>query len=321
MRADRLLAILLLLQRRGRITARELAERLEVSERTIYRDIESLGSAGVPVYAEPGRRGGIRLVAGYSTDLTGLSVAEAELLPLLGLADVLAGVGVGSSLRRTEAKVLAALGPDQRRRAEQSRRRIYVDLSRWWDHSEPVPYLSAVVEALFGGRRIKMSYRRGGDGTLVTRSVDPHGLVVQGGVWYLVAGARHRDVRTYRVSRIQSLEALNEACDVPEDFDLPLFWATRKEEFHMTREGYRVVAKARPSAVRALAEGHHGPTLIVRAQDDGSGWSTIEFTFETRWAAHDRVLGLGPRIVVLEPEELREHVTSSLRQMASLYRT
>lgn len=319
MRADRLLAILLLLQRHGRITARELAQRLEVSERTIYRDIESLGAAGVPVYAEPGRGGGIRLVAGYSTDLTGLSVAEAELLPLLGLADVLAGVGVGSSLRRTEAKVLAALPPDQRRRAEQSRRRIYVDLSRWWDHAESVPHLPAVVEALFGGRHIRMRYRRGGDGALVTRTVDPYGLVVQGGAWYLVAGARRSEPRTYRVSRIQSLDALTEPSDVPDEFDLPTFWATRKEEFHMTREGYRVVAKARPSAVRALAEGHHGPTLVIREHSEMSGWSTIEFTFETRWAAHDRVLGLGPRIVVLEPEELRDQIASSLREMAAHY--
>lgn len=319
MRADRLLAILLILQRGGRVTAGDLARRLEVSERTIYRDLEALGAAGVPVYAEPGRNGGIRMVEGYKTDLSALSVGEAELLPLLGLSDVFAGLDVGPSLRRTEHKVLMALPEDHRRRAEQSRRRIYVDLSRWWEHGEVVPHLPTVVEAVFAGRRLRIDYRRGGDQAVVRRTLDPFGVVVQGGTWYLVARARKREVRTYRVSRILSTQLLDEHCDVPDDFDLPTFWATRKEEFHMTRTGYHVVARALPAAIRALKRGHHAESLIVRDETAEGDWKTIEFTFETRWAAFERLLGLGRHIVVLEPEELRTSIANVIGEMQRLY--
>ncbi|HYZ90843.1 MAG TPA: YafY family protein [Actinomycetota bacterium] len=319
MRADRLLAILLILQRGGRVTAGELARRLEVSERTIYRDLEALGAAGVPVYAEPGRNGGVRLVEGYRTDLSGLSVGEAELLPLLGLADVFAGLDVGPSLRSTEAKVLAALPEDQRYRAEQSRRRIYIDLSRWWDHGEAVPHLPTVVEAVFASRRLRIEYRRGGDQVVVRRTLDPFGVVVQGGAWYLVARSHKRDVRTYRVSRILSCELRNDHCVVPDDFDLPVFWAARKEEFHMTRTGYRVVARALPRAVRTLRQGHHAETLVVHDEDGQDEWKTIEFTFETRWTAFERMLALGRHAVVLEPEELRRWIAETIEAMGRLY--
>ncbi|MGH2759014.1 MAG: helix-turn-helix transcriptional regulator [Actinomycetota bacterium] len=320
MRADRLLAILLILQRVRKTTAAELARRLEVSERTIYRDIEALGAAGVPVYTEQGRTGGVGLLESYRTDLTGLSVAEAELLPLLGLSDVLASVGVGQSLRRTEAKVLAALPEDQRRRAEQSRRRIYVDLSRWWDHAETVPHLPTVVETVFAGRRLRITYRRGGDRLEVRRTLDPFGLVVQGGTWYLVARARRRDVRTYRVSRILRAEPMDEHHSIPDDFDLPTFWATRKEEFHQTREGYPCTLRVRQTVLRALAGGHHAETLRVLDDDSAAEWLDVEFTFETRWAAIDGVLGFGTRAVVIEPEDLREAIASSIREMNELYR-
>jgi predicted DNA-binding transcriptional regulator YafY len=317
-RADRLLAILLILQPGGRVTAGDLARRLEVSERTIYRDIEALGAAGVPVFAEPGRSGGVRLLGGYRTDLSGLSVGEAELLPLLGLSDVFAGLDVGPSLRRTEAKVLMALPEDQRRRAEQSRRRIYVDLSRWWEHGEAVPHLPTVVESVFAGRRLRITYKRGGDQAVVRRTLDPFGAVVQGGTWYLVARARKREVRTYRVSRILAAELLAAPVDIPDDFDLPAFWATRKEEFHLTRTGYRVVLRARPNAVRALQRRHHGETLVVR-DDDSSEWTTIEFTFETRWTALESILGLGANVLVLEPDDLRQALTETIRRVHRLY--
>jgi predicted DNA-binding transcriptional regulator YafY len=319
MRADRLLAIMLILQRVRKTTAGELARRLEVSERTIYRDLEALGAAGVPVYSEPGRGGGVGILAGYRTDLTGLSVAEAELVPLLGLSDVLASVGVGQSLQRTEAKVLAALPEDQRKRAEQSRRRIYVDLSRWWDHAEGVPHLPTIVEAVFAGRRLRITYLRPGEQTEVRRTLDPFGLVVQGGTWYLVARARTKDIRTYRVSRVRSAEALDEHHVVPEDFDLPSFWASRKEEFHMTREGYRVLGRARASIVRALGAGHHAETLVVKEEATDDGWTTVEFVFETRWMAIERILGFGTRFVVLEPADLRETLAELIRDMSALY--
>lgn len=316
MRADRLLAILLLLQRRERMTAGDLAERLEVSTRTIYRDVEALGAAGVPVYAEPGRNGGIRLLGGYRTDLTGLNLGEAELLPLIGLSGVLAGIGVGPSLRRTEEKVLAALGADHRERAELSRRRIHVDLSRWWDTAEEAPRLPEVAEAALAGRRLRIRYRRGGDGKVVRRTVDPLGLVVQGGVWYLVGRTRGGE-RIYRVSRVQGAEVLEDGFEYPDDFDLSAFWTDRKEEFHMTRQGYRVLARARPRALRHLES---GAAREAPAEPDADGWATVELSFGTRGMAFERLLGLGPDVEVLEPEELRDGIAKAIREMGALYR-
>ena len=208
---------------------------------------------------------------------------------------------------------------DQRRRAEQSRRRTYVDLSRWWDHAETVPHLPTVVEAVFAGRRLRITYRRGGDQTEVRRTLDPFGLVVQGGTWYLVARARKREVRTYRVSRILGAEQLDEHHSVPDDFDLPTFWTTRKEDFHQTREGFRCVLRVRERALRVLGSGHHAESLEVLDDDTTSGWTTVAFTFETRSAAIDRVLGLGTRAVVAEPEDMRETISSLIREMNELY--
>jgi predicted DNA-binding transcriptional regulator YafY len=313
MRADRLLAIMLLLQRGGRMTAGDLAERLEVSVRTIYRDLEALGAAGVPVYAEPGRNGGIRILESYSTDLSGLSIAEAELVPLLGLSDAFAGIALGSSLRRTETKLLMALPDDQRVRAEQARRRIHVDLSRWWDHAEPVPYLPVLVEAVFRGRRVSLRYRRGQDASVVERTLDPLGLVVQGGTWYLVGRTRTSEPRIYRVSRIQHAQVTDHEAEVPDDFDLVAFWTDRKEDFHMTRPGYRVRVRATPRALRALRQeyGADPPT--------GDAWLDADLSFGTRGMAFERLLGMGPFVEVLEPEDLRAALARSIDEMRSLY--
>src|SRR5918996_576722 len=189
MRADRLLAVLMLMQRRKRTTARELAERLEVSVRTIYRDIEALAASGVPIYSEPGRNGGVRLIEGYRTDLSGLSLGEAELVPLIGLGDALAGLGYDTTVGQTEAKVMSALPEAQRERAEHFRRKIHVDLTAWWHGTENVPHLETLTEAAFAGRKLRMRYRRGGDGKVVSRTIDPLGLVLKNGVWYLIGAS------------------------------------------------------------------------------------------------------------------------------------
>jgi predicted DNA-binding transcriptional regulator YafY len=316
MRADRLLAIMLLLQRRGqgkRMTAGDLAKRLEVSVRTIYRDLEALGAAGVPVYAEPGRNGGIRILESYTADLSGLSLAEAELVPLLGLSNAFAGIALGSSLRRTETKLLMSLSDDQRVRAEQARRRIHVDLSRWWDHAEAVPHLPALVEAVLRGRRVRLRYKRGRDASVVDRTLDPLGLVVQGGTWYLVAHASTGDARIYRVSRVLDAEALDEPADVGDDFDLVAFWTDRKEDFHMTRSGYQVRVRARPWALRALPEG------FVGAVPEGDGWVEAELSFGTRGIAFERLLGMGANVEVLEPDDLRAGIADAVGRMHAVY--
>jgi predicted DNA-binding transcriptional regulator YafY len=318
MRADRLLAILLLLQRGDRMTAGELARRLEVSERTIYRDLEALGAAGVPVYAEPGRGGGVRLLPGYRTDLTGLSGNEAELLPLLGLADAFSALGVGPSLHRTEAKLLAALPPESRKRAERARKLVYVDLARWWDHAEDSPHLGTVAGAVLSGRRLELHYKRGGDGSESRRVLDPLGLAVQGGVWYLVASPAGEppSPRIYRISRVLAVDVFEEDADIPADFDLPRFWRDRKEEFHMTRPGYRVRVRGRARVLRGL---RHGLESGLR-EHAGDGWVEAELSFGTRAMAMEHLLGLGPHVEVLDPSDLREAVALQIEQMGALYR-
>jgi predicted DNA-binding transcriptional regulator YafY len=315
MRADRLLAILLLLQRGGRMTAPELARRLEVSERTIYRDVEALSAAGVPVYAEAGRNGGIRLVEGYRTDLSGLSLDEAELLPLLGLAQAFGG---HAALRRAESKVLMALPEEQRKRAELTRRRIHVELPRWWESAEPVPYLPAIVDAVLAGRRLRIGYQRGADEADVRRTVDPYGLVLQGGTWYLVARSGAGEPRTYRVSRVTSAVALDETVTVPRSFDVAAFWSARKEDFHLTNPRYKVTVRATAEALRRLrfTHGTHHPV-----PDDPPEWTTIELFYTSEAQALTRLLALGPEIEVVGPATLRRAMRAAASRMAALYRS
>lgn len=311
MRADRLLAVLMLLQRLGRMTAGELARRLEVSERTIYRDLEALAAAGVPVYSEPGRGGGVRLLEPYRTDLTGLSLGEAEVLPLLGLGDALAGLGLGPSLAQTEAKVLAALPRAQRERAEQLRRRVHVDLSAWWHGAEVVPHLSTLVEAAFTHRRLRARYRRG-DRRTVRRTLDPLGLVLKAGVWYLVAGAGSQAARTYRASRILEAQLLDEHFEPHPDFELASFWKARRDEFQTAGTAYEVVVRARPGAVQALRNDYE-------SEAPSAEWTTMELTFGSHDHALRRLLTFGSSVEVVEPAELRAAVSSAVRETAALY--
>jgi predicted DNA-binding transcriptional regulator YafY len=301
----------MLVQRRGRTTAADLARRLEVSERTIYRDLEALATAGVPVYSRPGRGGGVYLVDGYRIDLSGLSLGEAELLPLLGLGDAVARLGFGGSLARTEAKLLAALPDAQRERAEHLRRKIHVDLSAWWHPTEAVPHLPALVEAAFTGRKVRVRYRRGSDGSVVQRTLGPLGLVVKAGVWYLVAAAGTRGPRVYRTSRILAARILDVPFAAKAGFDLAAFWASRAEEFQTTGTYYNVVVRARPEAVRALTSDH--------ASETPTGWTRLELTFGSRNHALQRLLALGPAVVVERPDDLRDEVARTLRDASANY--
>ncbi len=313
MRADRLLAVLLLLQRRKLVTISELAKRLEVSPRTVHRDLEALGAAGIPVYTQPGRGGGVGMLESYRTDLTGLSLGEAELLPLLGLGDALSAMGLRSSLAQTEAKVLAALPDAQRERAEDMRRRIHVDLDAWWHGAEVVEQMTVLTEAAFTSRRVRVRYARPGAPAPVTRTLDPLGLVLKSGVWYLIARADGRgDPRTYRASRVVEAQLLDEHFDVPDGFDLASFWSTRAEEFQNTGASYRVVVRALPDAARAL-----------RGERDteatGQGWTTLELTFGHKEHALRRLLSFGPSVIVESPDELRSELAGAAREVASLY--
>jgi predicted DNA-binding transcriptional regulator YafY len=312
MRADRLLAVLLLLQRRKLVTIAELARRLEVSVRTVHRDLEALGAAGIPIYSQPGRGGGVGMLESYRTDLTGLSLGEAELLPLLGLGDALTSMGLRSSLAQTETKILAALPPAQRERAEDMRRRIHVDLSAWWHGTEAVDELETLTQATFTSRRVRIRYMRPGRDRPVERTLDPLGLVLKSGVWYVVAAADgSAEPRTYRASRVLSVDVLDEQFDPPDGFDLAAFWSARSTEFERTGTSYQCVVRATPHATQAL----RGDT-----EPPDEPWTSFGLTFGTKEHAIRRLLSFGPDVTVEEPADLRRDIAEVATAIVDRYK-
>jgi predicted DNA-binding transcriptional regulator YafY len=321
MRADRLLSLLLLLQARGRVTARELADRLEVSERTIYRDMEALSAAGVPVYAERGPGGGCRLLEGFRTGLTGLSEAELRTLLLSGVLAPLADLGYGPALEAALLKLLAALPSAHRRDAERARQRVYLDASVW-TYTEATPHLAVIQEAVWSDRRLRLSYRKAG-GEVAEYVVDPLGLVAKAGVWYLVA-ATDSEMRTLRVSRVRAVEPCDEPCVRPEGFDLAAYWAESSARFRASWNRYPVTLRAAPALVEILphffGEGAHD--VLARAgPPDEEGWVTLTLGFDSFDAALGRALSFGTLAEVLAPADLREQVMATAGAIAALYGT
>lgn len=321
-RADRLLILLLLLQTRGRVTAQALAKRLEVSERTIYRDLEALSLAGVPVYAERGPGGGWQLLEDYRTNLTRLTEAEVNTLFMSGIAGPIADLGLGKAGEDALLKLLAALPRVYRRTAEQARERIYLDAASWFHHEEDVPYLQVVQEAVWHDRRLRISYKRG-DFDVVERIINPYGLVAKASIWYLVA-ASAEEMRVFRISRIQAVEVLEEPFSRPADFDLRTFWARWCAEFETSLRRYPVKLRVAPGAVSdlKLAFGDLVQTLIEQADPpDVEGWITLSLPFEGLSVARSHLFNLGTMVEVLEPLELRKSLADWAARIASFYTT
>lgn len=319
MRADRLLSLLLLLQTRGRMTARDLARRLEVSERTIYRDVSALSLAGVPVYAERGPGGGCALVEGYRTNLTGLTEPEARTLLISATAGPLVDLGLGGALDAALLKLLAALPAAQRDDAERARQRVHLDPSGW-GQPEPAPYLAAVQEAVWCERKLRLAYRKS-NGQLAEYLVDPLGLVAKASVWYLV-GAVTGALRTFRVSRVRAAEMTDLPGERPPDFDLPRYWDESSAQFQASWAQYPVTVSASPRFVATLPDifGARAHTLIERAGPaDARGWIQLTLTFDSFEVALGRVAGFGTSIEVLEPVELRDALLRLARDLVTFY--
>ncbi|HWS73181.1 MAG TPA: WYL domain-containing protein, partial [Thermoanaerobaculia bacterium] len=209
-KADRLLSTLLLLQLHGRMTARQLAKRLEVSERTIHRDMESLGTAGVPVVAERGAGGGWELMQGYRTTLTSMSESEVKALFVGAPARLLADLKLDKASDAATLKLEALLPAIFRNDAEVARQRIHIDVSGWSRSHEAVPHLPLLQDAVWRERKVRIEYDRGGDDCATSRLLAPLGLVAKGSVWYLVAMPDDGEPRSYRVSRVRAATILDE---------------------------------------------------------------------------------------------------------------
>ena len=317
MRADRLLSIMLLLQVHRRMTARELAKRLEVSERTIHRDMEALSGAGIPVVGERGTGGGWRLLEEYRTNLTGLNEAEIQALFLTRPPRLLADLGLDKASEAALIKLLAALPSMSRPGAEGARQRIYVDVTGWRQYEEPVPCLPILQEAVWQERKVALIYQRG-DGTRVQRVVDPLGLVAKGSVWYLVAAAEG-EVRTYRVSRMGSVQLTDEPSARPEDFDLARYWDESSAQFVATFPTYAAVVRVDPAILSRVRFATRFVRIEREHPPDRDGWVELEVQLEDEPSACEFALGFGPQLEVLEPPELRKQVLERAEDVVAFY--
>lgn len=326
MRSSRLVSILLLLQSRQQLTARELADELEVSVRTVYRDIDALLAAGVPVWAEQGRAGGYRLVDGYRTRLTGLTGAEAESLFLVGLPGPAASVGLGAEAALAELKLLAALSPDQRERAVRLRQRFHLDVPAWYRDDADPPHLAGLADAVLTDRVVDVTYRRWETPREVDRVLHPYGLVLKSGTWYVVAGPEGGSPRTYRVSNVLALTVRDETFARPDGFELAEFWSRHLRDFDRRRLSGSATLRVSASLV-ARARDLSDPVLqqalyaAEPASEPGSPHVVVEIPVESDDVAVHQLLRYGPDVEVLGPPTLRAAMAERARSVAALYPT
>lgn len=317
MRADRLFSIVLLLQSNGQLTARSLAERLEVSERTIHRDMEALSGAGIPVIALRGTHGGWSLLGEYRTNLTGLNEAEIQSLFVTKPARLLADLNLEKASEGALLKLLAAMPPLHRRGAEYARQRIYVDVAGWSRAEESVPLLHLLQDAIWHERKVRMTYGKGECGS-TERLVDPLGLVAKGSVWYLVA-AIEGEIRSYRVSRIETAEILDAAFVRPADFDLAAFWEKSAAEYRAHLPHYRTRVRVRQEIVPRLLYAGRFARIEHAGQPDEQGWVEVSLRFDVEEMACEYALSFGTQLEVLEPVALREKVLEAAKNVVAFY--
>jgi predicted DNA-binding transcriptional regulator YafY len=319
MRASRLVSLLLLLQTRGQLTAAELAGELEVSERTIHRDVEALSASGVPIYAERGAHGGIRLVDGYRTRLTGMTGEEAEALFLAGLPGPAAELGLGTVVAAAQLKVLASLPTELRARASRLVERFHLDAGEWFHASQPVPHLGALSDAVWNGTRLTIDYDR--EGGPVQRVIDPLGLVLKAGIWYVVAAVGDQ-LRTYRVSRVVGVTADGTTFDRPDGFDLAAYWTESSSAFERDVPRIAVDVRVRPDRLDDLRNAVGNATIEAAdylADTDPEGWLRLRLRLDWPDEAPAVMLRAGRWVEVLEPPEVRARVAATARAIAGRY--
>lgn len=302
MRADRLLSALLLLQANGKMTGRQLARRLEVSERTAHRDMEALSAAGVPVLALRGSRGGWQLDEEWRTQVPGLDEAELRAF-LMAQPRVIGSAPLAAAAERALDKLMAALPVSMRARAAFIRQRLYVDTIGWRGTTENLSALPVVQDAVSRDRKLTLQYKG------IERLIDPLGLVAKGTGWYLVA--RTADgFRTFRVSRIEKATVLDVPCERPADFDLATHWKASTEKFRESRPRYSVTLRLEPQAAEELKKWQM-TTVVQRDVADPEGWVTLRLDFDDEEHARFVAQGLGGRAEVIEPASLRERVLAA----------
>jgi len=321
MRASRLLTIMMMLQTRGRMSADALAQELEVSVRTVYRDIDQLSAAGVPVYADIGRNGGFALLDGWRTRLTGLTAPEAQALFLSGLPGPAAELGLGDEVAQAELKLLAALPADWQAEAKRMSSRFHLDPAGWFQPGHQSEHLKLVADAVWSERRVAVRYE---SWTRISdRVLEPLGVVLKGGIWYVVARTEG-NIRTFRLSNILALVATGESFERPDGFDLPAYWVASTAQFE--KDVYAGMARVRASEkgrqrLKNISATVKAAVEHARLEPDAEGWATLSIPIEeVGWASRE-MIRIGAEIEVLEPPDLRSRMAEETRKMAGFYAT
>ena len=317
MRADRILSILMMLQLRPRTTARELAQQLEVSERTIYRDIEALERSGVPIITDRGRSGGLRLMDGYQTKLTGLTAEEAEALPFAQLGIAASALGLGGAAQAARLKIFAALPASERHRAMQASERFHLDPVEWYQTSPTPQCLKELSAAVLADHAVAIEYESWH--ARKVRVVEPLGLVLKAGAWYMVARHRKR-CSIYRVDNIHSIRILPGRKVGHRNFQLALAWQQEVARFEASLRRMRATIRINDSALsRVNRLGADAAEAIRGATPDRNGWREVTIWIESVPYAAGLLLGFASEVEVLSPESLREELRSRAMRVAALY--
>ncbi|NGQ94098.1 YafY family transcriptional regulator [Brevibacillus sp. SYP-B805] len=320
MRADRLISILMILQTEGRITARELARRLEVSERTIYRDIDALSASGIPIYADAGVGGGFSLPPDYRTKLDGLTTPEIHALFLHLTDQPFPQLGIGQSLRTAMLKLLNALPHQHRQDVEWIRNRVYLDTGAWGPHKEQAAFIQEAQQAIWEEKQAVMTYttRRGRE---MVQTIKPYGLVAKAGIWFLVGEAGNRP-QAFRLSRIRSFRIMKERFRRPAAFDLPSFWQEWVARMESQRVRYPVVLEIAREGLPLLSQ-VMGEAVRQQAEQQQTslrpGWMRVSLSFESEEVARCLILALGLQAEVIQPTELRQRIRDQAAEVMRLY--
>jgi predicted DNA-binding transcriptional regulator YafY len=291
-----------------------------VSVRTVHRDVEELSAAGVPIFAERGPLGGIRLVDGYRTRLTGMTADEAEALFLAGLPGPAAQLGLGTVVAAAQLKVMAALPPELRSRASRIVERFHLDAAGWFQAQEAVPHLATLSAAVWDARAVRILYERGGGP--VERTVGPLGIVLKGGVWYVI-GATDGQIRTYRASRVVEATLTDQPVERPDGFDLAAYWTESSAAYERDAPTVEVVVRIAADQAWRIADVYGRATLDAaeRLDDpDPEGWLRLRLRVSWPDEVANRLLSIGPRLEVLEPADVRERVIAIAGRVVARYR-
>lgn len=322
MQASRLLSILMLLQSRGRLSALTLASELEVSVRTIYRDVDQLSASGVPIWAEQGRTGGFQLREGWRTKLDGLTAPEAQAMFLAGLPGPAADLGLGEALASAQLKLKAALPPEWQDDAQRVGTRFHLDPIDWYRETPAVDHLGPIARAVWQAERIAVRYDSWqGE---AQRELEPLGLVLKAGTWYVIArSSASRPPRTYRLQSILDLTLSGETFKRPRGFDLAAYWreSTRRFEAELYRSEARLSVSPRGLKLLQLLSSAVAEAGRRSAKPDAAraGWSTVQIPIESTEHAAGQLMRLGAEALVLSPKDLRERLAAQARDMLALY--